>query len=139
MFLLDVSGSISPPSFNMMIQFITSLIPTMVPAAQRIGIATFSTNAKIEFNLGDCTDKGCYTSSILKIRQVIKPKITIKETHTVCLSISFYNDNQMSPRTTHFHCETTDLHVLLGEIRQCVTWGVFSCPPNTFLFVTKNL
>ena len=79
----------------MMIQFLASFIPSLNPAAQRIGIATFSTDAKIEFNLGDCTDRGCYTSSLSQITLVIKPKITIKGTHTICFSIFFYNVNQM--------------------------------------------
>ena len=63
-----------------------------------------------------------YIASICNLQKkfLITP-LDVKGTHAVSLSSSFYIINQrpMIPRTD-FNCKPHGLHILLGEIRQCI-------------------
>ena len=70
-FALDTSGSVGPTNFQLMVDFLISVVEAldvdnadMSDQGVRVGLVSFSTNTYLQFNLNDYTNKEDLMSAI---------------------------------------------------------------------------
>ena len=90
-FLLDSSGSVGSPNFQKMLTFVNDVVKNfnVGPADVQVGVDTFSTGKKAEFNLNKFHDKTALMNAVKKIHY------TSGSTHTG-EAIKFMHENSFS-------------------------------------------